>query len=198
MLHDITAHDEISHAFSHCICRCSVAVFKVVYKSRLGNFYHMRDINVFLGRGGVWRILVPSWWGKSPRPPSKWSQDDGKLKLMACIHFFSRWNCVHKNVLFLLIWTCASSYCHTKLLSFLLDSWRHTWTIKQENCPFLPKSLFNLEDVNTGDWRETALWLNCGAILCKKKQPRTFSDFRVGQGCHLFAIYTALLMNTNP
>ena len=118
-LYDITACDEISHAFSHCICRCTVAVFEVCIQVQAGRFYHMRDINVFLGRGGVWRILVPSWWGKSPRPPSKWSKDDGKIKLMACIHLFSRWNCVHKNVLFLLIWTCASSYCHTQLLSFL-------------------------------------------------------------------------------
>ena len=41
--------------------------------------------------------------------------------------------------LILLIWTCASSYCHTKLLPFLLDSWRHTWTIRQENLSLLPK-----------------------------------------------------------
>ena len=36
---------------------------KYVYKSRLGDFTTcMRDNNVFLGRGVVWRILVPSWW----------------------------------------------------------------------------------------------------------------------------------------
>ena len=33
----------------------------------------------------------------------------------------------------------------------LLDSWRHTSTIRQENCPLLPKSLLDVEDVNTGD-----------------------------------------------
>ena len=48
MLCDITAHDEISHAFSHCVCRCSVAVFKVCIPVQAGRFYHTRDINVFL------------------------------------------------------------------------------------------------------------------------------------------------------
>ena len=50
---------------------------------------------------------------------------------MACIHFFSRWNYVHKNVLFLLIRACASSYCLPNCCPLLLDSWRHTWTIRQ-------------------------------------------------------------------
>ena len=61
MLHDITACDsEISHTFSHCICRCTVAVFEVCIQVQAGRFYYMRDNNIFLGRGGVWRILAPS------------------------------------------------------------------------------------------------------------------------------------------
>ena len=51
ILHDITACDEFSHAFSHCICRCTVAVFEACIQVQAGRFYHMRDINVFLGRG---------------------------------------------------------------------------------------------------------------------------------------------------
>ena len=38
MLHDITACDEISHGFSHCICRCTVAVFEVCIQVQAGRF----------------------------------------------------------------------------------------------------------------------------------------------------------------
>ena len=43
MLHDITAYDEISHAFSHHICRCTVAVFEVCIQVQAGRFYHMHE-----------------------------------------------------------------------------------------------------------------------------------------------------------
>ena len=42
MLHDITACDEIFHAFSYCICRCTVAVFEVCIQVQAGRFYHMK------------------------------------------------------------------------------------------------------------------------------------------------------------
>ena len=72
-LPDVTWHHCTWWDLPHLLPLCSVAVFKVCIQVQAGKFYHMRDFNVFLGRGGVWRILVPSWWGKSPRPPSKWS-----------------------------------------------------------------------------------------------------------------------------
>ena len=117
MLHGITACDEISRLLPlymqmHCGC-----VWSLHTSPGWEILPHERH-QCLPRKGGVWRILVPSWWRKSSRPPSKWYKDDGKLKLMACIHLFFIWNCVHKNVLFLLIWTCTSSYCHTKLLSF--------------------------------------------------------------------------------
>ena len=98
MVHDITACDEISHAFSHCIWRCTVGLLdrlKFVYKSRLGDFT-TRDINVFLGRGGVWQILVPSWWGKSPKPPSK----DEKLVLWHAFFLFQMKLCPQNCLIF--------------------------------------------------------------------------------------------------
>ena len=60
---------------------------------------------------------------------------------VAYVLYFGTNGAPYKNVLFGLIWTCASSYYRTKLLSFLLNSWRHTWTIKQEN--HLKKSAVN-------------------------------------------------------
>ena len=136
-------------------------------------------------REGVWRFLEPSWWGKSPRTPSKWSKVDEKLKLIACVHFFSKWNCVDKNVSFLLIWTCTSSYCHTKLLSFSIgllethmNNYTSTWSLT-------PK-------VIVWCWRYEHRWLKkdwmvnqLQSYFMGKLQPRTFSGF---QGCHLLAI----------
>ena len=95
MLHDITARDEVSHAFSHCMCRCTVAVFEVCIQVQADN---MRDINVFLRRGGVWRILVP--WKISQ---ATLAQSDQKMMENGMHSFVFQMNCVHKNVLFMLI-----------------------------------------------------------------------------------------------
>ena len=109
-------------------------------------------------------------------------------KLKLCIHFLSRWNCVHKNDLFCWYEPVQVPIVTPNCCPFLLDSWRHTSTIRQENCPLLPKSLLDVEDVNTGDWRETEWWINCRAVLCKNCNQRHFLIFKVRQGCHLFVI----------
>ena len=106
-------------------------------------------------------------------------------------------------VLFLLIWACVTSYCHTKLLSFSIWLLVHTWTIIRENCTFFLQS-FDFEDVSAGYWNETEFWMNCRAILQKLllrvPQPRTFSDFqsqtRIPLICH--SGYTALVMSQIP
>ena len=77
-----------------CYVQVHVAVFEVfkLIRVQAGRFYHIRDNNVFIGRGkGCGESLYLLDGENLPgHPQSDHAQDDGKLKLMACIHFFSR------------------------------------------------------------------------------------------------------------
>ena len=178
MLHDITACEEISHAFSHCIWRWTVAVFEVCIQVQTGRLYHEIHQCLPRKRRGVENSCT-FLTRKISQAALKRSKE---LKLMECIHFFSRCNCVHKKQV---IPNCCP---------FLLDSWRQTWTTRQENCPLLPKSLFDVEDMNKSDWRESEWWINCKAILWNATKD-IFSCFqsqtRMPFICH--AGYTTLL-----
>ena len=169
MLHDITVCDEISHTFSHCVSRYTVAVFEVCIQVQAGRLYHMRDQHRCLSRKRrVWRILVPSWWGKSPRPPWKWSK---KIKANAFISFpdeivSTKMSCFADMNL------CKFSlYCHTKLLSFsigLLETHMNNYMDKK----IVPSShshcLMLKMWTRVTTWRETEWWVNCRAILSAK------------------------------
>ena len=67
-----------------------------------GRFYHIRDNNVFIGRGkGCGESLYLLDGENLPGRPQS---DQKMIKLMACIHFLVQMKlCPQKNVLFLLI-----------------------------------------------------------------------------------------------
>ena len=158
MLHDITASDEIPHAFSHCIYAGALWLcLKFVYKSRLGDFTTWETSMSSLGVENLCTFLMGNISQATPKVIKK--------MIVSTKMSYVRW-CEPAQVPIVTPNCCP-----------FMDPWRHTWTIRQENCPFLPKSMFDVEDVNTGDWRETEWWINCKAILCKKLQPGTFFDF---------------------
>ena len=162
MLHDITACDEISHT-SHCICRYTVAVFEVCKEVQAGRFYHERQQCLPRKRRGVENPCT-FLMGKSPKPSSKWLQDNGKLKIMACIHSFPD-KVVSTRMSYFCWYEPVQVPTVTNCCPFLLDSWRHTWTIDKKIVHYFQR-LFDVEDVNTDDWRETKWCINCRAILC--------------------------------
>ena len=156
ILHDITARDEISHTFSHCTCRCTVAVFKVCIQVQAGRFY-MRDINVLFERG-VWRILVP------------WKISQATLKVI------KRWWKIKANGMRLF----QMKLCPQKCLIFADFNWTLGDTHEQLDKNIVPDSQSHclILEVWTRwlkrDWTANQLQSH----FMQNLQPRTFFDYK--------------------
>ena len=112
----------------------------------------------------------------------------GKIS-QAALKVIEWWNCVHKSVLFLLIWTCASSYCHQIAVLFY---WTlgHKWQLDKKTVPSSQSHCLMLK-MWTQVTEERMVNQLQGHFM-QKLQPRTFSDFQSQTRMPLFAIVDIL------
>ena len=133
-----------------------------MYGQRLGNFSRCKYLPTQKKKQGFFPCKKISQ-ALPPTPNCKVIQRWLK-SLLLCIVFSSRWNYVHLTGA--LIWTCKNFYIVTpNYCPDLLDPYRHTCTIRQENDLFFLKLSFDSKDVNTGNWSGNELFIICKAIL---------------------------------
>ena len=202
MLHDITACDEISHTFSHCIWRCTVATWllKVCIQVQTGRFSlsgKYKDSppppctlpRIFL----MWENLP----GHAQSDQRWWKM---KASIMACIPFFQMKLCT-QNCLIL-----ADMNLHNFLLSHQIAVLFYLTlgnTHKQLDKKIVPssQSCLILKMWLKRDWMMNQLQNHfMEKLLLRFPQPRTFSEFQ-SQTKMLFICqswYTALVMSPIP